>query len=234
MRRSADPLLTSPQLPLSVCLDDSATLANFYEWRGVAAAYRSARSELDGDAPTLLHGDTQSGKSHLLQALCHRTSGAVYLPLGALGDAAPDAVLEGLEASTAVAIDDLHCVTGRPDWEEYLFHLLNRARARGTPVWFASRKPPALSAELPDLSSRLASGLVWPLQSPGDDEKRAILRFRAARRGLTLPDAVARYLLARETRTLPVLLATLDRLDVASLSLKRPLTIPLVREVMGW
>jgi DnaA family protein len=30
------------------------------------------------------------------------------------------------------------------------------------------------------------------------------------------------------------LLAGLERLDAASLQLQRPLTIPLVREVMGW
>jgi DnaA family protein len=234
VNRNADSLLPSAQLPLSVGLDDGATLDNFLAWSGVAAPFAGARGALDGDAPTLLHGEAQGGKSHLLQALCHRAAGSVYLPLGAMIEYAPAAVFEGLEVSALIAIDDLHRVTGNSAWEEGLFHLINRARSAGTPLWLASRFPPAESAELPDLASRLAAGLVWSMPAPGDEEKLAILRFRAERRGLSLPETVARYLLTRERRTLQALLATLDRLDTASLSLQRPLTIPFVREVMGW
>ena len=39
---------------------------------------------------------------------------------------------------------------------------------------------------LPDLRSRLAAGLVFALPAPDDAARRAILVFRAARRGLRL------------------------------------------------
>jgi DnaA family protein len=45
---------------------------------------------------------------------------------------------------------------------------------------------------------------------------------------------VVDYLCARASRALPDLLAILDRLDSASLERKRAVTVPLVRDVMGW
>jgi DnaA family protein len=225
----------SPQLALSVSLDDAATLENFLAWEAVAAAYARASGALDGDALTLLHGEPEGGKSHLLQALCHRVPGAVYLPLGTVREYPAAAVLDGLESAALLALDDLHQVAGLEDWEEALFHLVNRARAQGCPLWLASRRPPTTpEIALADLRSRLAGGYLWALPAPGDEVKVRILQFRAERRGLRLPGAVAQYLLARETRTLASMLATLDELDRASLRSQRPLTIPFLREVMGW
>ena len=65
-----------------------------------------------------------------------------------------------------------------------------------------------------------------------EEELREILKFRAARRGLELPDAVQDYLMTRTRRSPGDLLATLARLDAASLRAKRALTVPFVREAL--
>lgn len=230
----------SPQLALPVGLEDEATLENFLTRPELAAVRAAAAVDpLRGDADEALiylHGAAEGGKSHLLQAVCHRRPGAVYLPLDALGDEVDATrLLDGLEAASLVALDGLDAVAADAAWEEGLFHLINRARSAACPLWFAARRPPgALALALPDLQSRLAGGVVYALPAPDEEAKLAILRFRARRRGLELPDAVAKYLTSRGSRSLADLLAGLERLDAASLQLKRPLTIPLVREVMGW
>jgi len=225
----------SPQLALSVGLDDAATLENLLAWDGIAAPRACAREAPRQEALTFLHGGAEGGKSHLLQGTCHRVSGAVYLPLEPLLPHAPADVFEGLEEAPLIALDDLHLAAGRASWEEALFHLINRCRPRGCALWVASRRPPAaMEIALPDLRSRLAGGVIWALPSPDDDTKIAILRFRAERRGLRLDEAVARYLLARQTRTLASMLTALERLDEASLRTQRALTIPFLRDVMGW
>ena len=234
MSSSVDAPTVTSQMSLPVSLDDAATLENFLARSELAPVLAQAKAEPDADTPTFLHGAAFSGKTHLLQGFCHRFPGAAYLPLGALIDFDAEQVLDGLETAPAVAIDGVHMIRGRGAWEEGLFHLVNRARDAACPLWFASRKPPAESVVLPDLSSRLAAGLVWALAAPNEQDRAAILQFRAKRRGLRLEDAVASYLLARETRTLPAALEALDKLDAASLSAQRPLTIPFVREVMGW
>jgi DnaA family protein len=217
-----------------VRLADEATLDTFVLRPGLealgAAAEAAGREYL-----SLVHGPAQTGKSHFLQAVCHRYRGALYLPLAELAGHPPAAVLADLEQQPLLALDDLHDVAGREDWEEALFHLVNRARAASCALWFAARRPPAeLGVRLPDLRSRLAGGVVWSLPPPDDDAKIAILTRRARHRGLRLPEAVASYLATRGDRSLDALLGVLDRLDEASLRLQRPLTIPLVREVMGW
>ena len=76
--------------------------------------------------------------------------------------------------------------------------------------------------------------MVDRLREASDEEKAAILTFRARRRGMALPPGVAAYIVSRAPRALHDLLALLDDLDRASLVRKRPLSIPFVRETMGW
>jgi DnaA family protein len=227
-------LLAAGQLSLPVSLADDSRLENFYVRPGTEVVFDAAAGA-SHDPVNYLHGGAEVGKSHLLQALCHHHPGAIYLPLSELLEFAPEAVFADLEGLPLLALDDLQLIAGRAPWEEGLFHLLNRARAAGCPLWFAATKPPSgLGIALADLSSRLAGGLLWSLASPSDEDKQAILRFRAGRRGLALSAPVSAYIVSRGSRSLSSLLALLDDLDEASLRLKRPLTIPLVREVMGW
>ena len=58
--------------------------------------------------------------------------------------------------------------------------------------------------------------------------------LRAARRGLSLATGVASYIVSRAPRAMEQLLQVLDQLDKVSLAEKRALSIPFVKEVMGW
>jgi DnaA family protein len=229
------PATASPQLALRVGLDDQATLDNFLRRDALASLLAALEQAPTAEPLSFLHGAAESGKSHLLQALCHAHPGAMYLPLGSLAGAEAGAVLQDLESAPLLALDEVQAIAGSASWEEALFHLCNRARASGCALWVAGRRPAGdLGIVLPDLRSRLAGGVTWALPPCSDTEKAAILRFRAGRRGLKLSDAVIRFLIARDSRALGDLLATLDRLDRASLQLQRPLTVPLVKDVMGW
>jgi DnaA family protein len=58
------------------------------------------------------------------------------------------------------------------------------------------------------------------------------MRARAAERGLVLPDEVIDWLLRHTRRDLSALFGVVDALDALSLELKRPITLPLVREAL--
>ncbi len=90
----------------------------------------------------------------------------------------------------------------------------------------------AINAAREDLRTRLAWGLVYQLKPLSDAEKGEHLKAEAARRGLQLSDEVVGSLLTRLPRDLYSLNALLDRLDRHSLARQRPLTLPLVREVL--
>jgi DnaA family protein len=234
MSESARRRFTSPQLSLQIALQDETTFDNFFARQSLAPLLDSLRRP-KAEALQFLHGGSSEGKSHLLQALCHATDGALYLPLAGLAAASPEDLLQDLESCALLALDDLESIAGDSQWEEALFHLINRARAAHCPLWLAARRPANdLGIQLADLRSRLAGGLTWAIVAASDDEKQRILQFRAERRGLLLPEAVVQYLCARDSRALADLMETLDLLDKASLQLQRPLTVPLVRDVMGW
>lgn len=230
------------QLPLGVRLRDDATFANYYPGANpVALGYVERLCEDDaGWTENLIYlwGAPGVGRSHLLQAAClrfeQRGEQAVYLPLTELAEHGP-ALLDGLEQCALVCLDDLQAVAGRADWEEALFHLFNRLRDVGRCLLLsAAAAPRELSVQLPDLRSRLSLALVFQLQLLSDEDKLRALQLRASRRGLQLPDDVARFILTRGSRSMSDLFALLERLDQASLQAQRKLTIPFLKEVLGW
>ena len=227
------------QLPLSVALRDDARFANFYAASNEAVIQCLQQQwQDDGDSFLFIAGHSGYGKSHLLQASCHFAEGlghtSVYLPLTEILDLGPD-LLQGLENIDLVVIDDLHCIAGDRDWQVGLFHLFNRIKDNnGRLLVAANAQPKDLNIELADLRSRMSWGIVFALQTLNDDDKCAALQLRASKRGLSLADDVARFLIAREQRDMSSLLTSLDRLDHASLASKRRLTIPFVKETLDW
>ena len=140
-----------------------------------------------------------------------------------------------MEGMGLVCLDDLHAVLGKEDWELALFHFFNRARQAGCRLLLSAvAAPRVLELDLPDLRSRLSWGVVFQLPVAGDETKQALLRFRAARRGLQMPPEVANYIVNRAPRSLGTLLQLLDQLDAASLAEQRSLSIPFVKQQLGW
>lgn len=234
--------MTPIQLPLGVRLRDDATFANYYPGANAAAlGYVERLCEADAgwtESLIYLWGGEGVGRSHLLQAAClrfeQRGEPAVYLPLAEVVEYGP-ALLDNLEQCELVCLDDLDAVAGRSDWEEALFHLFNRLRDSGRRLLLtASTSPRELPVQLADLQSRLTLALVFQLQSLSDEDKLRALQLRASRRGLHLSDEVGRFILTRGERSMSALFELLERLDQASLQAQRKLTIPFLKETLGW
>ena len=230
------------QLPLGVRLRDDATFANYYPGANAAAlGYVERLCEADAgwtESLIYLWGGEGVGRSHLLQAAClrfeQRGEQAVYLPLAEVVDYGPE-LLDGLDQAELVCLDDLDAVAGRADWEEALFHLFNRLRDAGRRLLLAATASPReLPVALPDLQSRLTLALVFQLHALSDEDKLRALQLRASRRGLHLTDEVGRFILTRGERSMSALFELLERLDQASLQAQRKLTIPFLKETLGW
>lgn len=228
------------QLTLGVSLQDDATFENFHaaaDQQALQALQAFSRSTLD-EPYIYLWGSPGSGRSHLLQAACHELqqqgAQAFYLPLTEVVDYGPQ-VLEGLDDFDLVCLDDVQAIAARADWELALFHLFNRLRDSGRRLLVTADQAPAqLPLQLADLASRLSWGLIYQLQGLSDEEKLAALKLRAKRRGFALTDEVAQYILHRSPRDMRELFVVLERLDRASLSAQRKVTIPFVKTEMNW
>jgi DnaA family protein len=231
--------VSAGQLALGVKLRDDARFDNFHGDRNAEAAGRlRAATEQHATPAIVVCGDQDTGKSHLLQAVCHRAEQdqrrAVCVSMEEFLSFGPEA-LEGLELNEVVCLDDLDRVAGQADWEEAVFHLYNRVGDQGGQMVISlSDLPTQLPFVLPDLVSRLRHGLLVQMGIYRDDDRMRILMARAEQRGLVMGGDVAGFILKRAPRSLAELLAALDKLDDNSLKAQRRLTIPFVKSVMGW
>jgi DnaA family protein len=221
------------QLPLELALADHASFGTFVAGSNEAAV-EHVRNLAQGGADTVwLWGAEGSGKSHLLQAACRAAAEAgrraMYVPLPAISPA----ILADLEHVDLLAVDDVHAVAGDLGWERPLFVILNAYLGRSGALLLAAAAPAVQCGfQLADLASRGAGAVTYRVAPLDDDDRAAALRLHAAARGLTLDAAAADFLLKRVARKMPALTEWLARLDRASLTAQRRLTIPFIRELM--
>lgn len=222
------------QLPLAVALDDHASFETFVAGANTAAV-EHARSLAAGGTDTVwLWGARGAGKTHLLQAACRAATVAQRRAMYVELPAASPAILADLEHVDLLAIDDMHAIAGDLEWERPLFVILNAFLSRSGALLLGASVPAAQCGfTIADLASRGAGAVTYRLTPLGDDERAAALRLHAAARGLALDAAAAEFLLKRVARDMVALTKWLARLDRASLSEQRRLTIPFIRELIA-
>ena len=230
----------SPQLPFDFSASEEFTYENFLvSGKNEELVNLLKVFSASPETVAFIWGAQGVGKSHLLQALCNEnevneTLQSLYLPMQKIKVFGPD-VFGSLHHMELICIDDFDLVIGDKSWEESLFEFFNRSREAGVKlVVSASNSPRGLEFALPDLASRMSWGVIYQLHELGDEEKLQALDARAAEKHMPLPPDVLNYIFQRHSRDLQSLLEVLDRLDELSLAEKRRLTIPFVRQVMGW
>jgi DnaA family protein len=229
-------MLFSPQIPLPLMPRRDSRFEDFVSGPNRAVVEALKQMPDEPGSHTFLYGGEGSGKTHLLNALCHETrerqGRAFYLALKRLPKDAI-ASLQGLETLDLVCVDDLHVIAGDEAWEEALFHCFNRIREANSRLLVSSRERlSALNIGLPDLASRLSWGLRLPLMPLEDHDKLSVISLHSNALGLGLSEEVQQYLLKRHDRSMAALIQTVDKLHQAALTSKRRITIPLAREVL--
>ncbi len=217
------------QLALTLAPPPAPALDNFFPGRNIEllALLGNLVAGRDVERSIYLWGDAGSGRSHLLHATISALGAAGLVCLHvSRGDPipAPDADLR------AVVVDDVQSLDARN--QRAFFNLYNQLRERAGIVLAAGDAPPARLKLRPELVTRLGWGLVYQVQALTDDEKALALKRHATSRSFDLPDVVIDYLLRHLSRDLPSLMSMLDALDRHSLESKRPITLPLLKELL--
>jgi len=222
--------VTHPQRLLDIRPQQIPSLDNYVAGGNVELLARlTALADADAIDQIYLWGPPGSGRSHLLRGVL-ATARAQRRPVsfseGALlGDEPVPA------PGTLVIVDDVEVLSDAA--QIALFRIFNAARPSGLALLCSGNAPPLrLAALREDLRSRIGSALIYEVQPLSDAEKAAALRQHGASRGMRIDDALIDYLLRHGRRDLPSLLAVLDALDRASLQQQRPLTLPLLREIL--
>lgn len=219
------------QLALDFAAPPLPTLDNFVTGRNAELLRNLKRLAARGGEERFFYvwGQPGSGRTHLLKgavAELHRAgASAAYVAC------APDTRFhEGLDRMDCVALDDADRLDA--DAQVAAFHLYNALRERNGALIASGSAPPVQLTLRDDLVTRLGWGLVYQVHALSDEEKMKALADFAATRGFRLLPEVGDYLLTRVQRDLPSLLSLIDALDRYSLETKRPVTVPLLRELL--
>ena len=199
------------QLLLDIQPPAQPTLENFVVGRN-AEALHSLQAAIAGNPEArfiYLWGEQGSGKSHLLSA-----------SQAAARETGPE----------LVCVDDVHTLL--PGEQIRLFDTFNQLKETGGVLITAGAAAPSQMNLRDDLATRLAWGLTYQLHPLSDAEKAQALKNHAQARSMKLPDEVLEYCLRYLRRDMPTLIATIDALDEWSLTAKRQVTLPLLKQLL--
>jgi chromosomal replication initiator protein len=173
-----------------------------------AAALEMVRSAGATFNPLLIHGGVGLGKTHLLEAVGHglRARHGGLTVIQATAEAFTNSFLDAIRTgglvpfrsrfrgAGALLVDDIHFLAAKRATQDEFLHTFNALFAGGVPIVMAADQHPRRIARLTDeLATRFLSGMVVKLDAPDLATRRAILRAKAAARGVDLPEAVLGY-----------------------------------------
>jgi len=159
--------------------------------------------------PLFLHGSVGLGKTHLLQAICHRLMERrpdmriLYLSCETFTNHFVTAVANGELDSfrfryrhvDVLLIDDIHFLASRERTQEEFFHTFNTLYNANKQIILSSDSNPA---EIPTLEERLVSrfkwGVVAKIEQPVYETRVAIIARKGRVHGAIFPDEVVRFL----------------------------------------
>lgn len=177
-----------------------------------------------GERSVYMWGESGAGKTHLLHALAQLPH-TRYIPADAEEEQfwySPDVDL--------YLLDDCEQLPAASQIDA--FALFNEARANGAFFVAAGNHPPMILNLREDLRTRLGWGLIYHVVGLSDEDKIDALERSAQSQGISISSNILAYLITHHQRDMRSLNDLLTELDHYSLETKRPITLPLLRELL--
>ena len=163
----------------------------------------------------LIYGDKGCGKTHLAHTFSDNILQAESLTEGDILQLPMRSVVENVEQVSS---------------EQILFHLYNHALANNKQIVFTARVLPEF--HIADLQSRFNAMPQIKILPPDDLLMSAVLCKLFSERQVTVDADVIAYLLKHLQRTFVAMEKVVEIADQLSLSQKRAITIPLIKEAL--
>ena len=186
----------------------------------------------------IINGAEGSGKSFLMQAICNELSSSgkqfAFIPMNKAINMGVE-IFQNLASLDAVCIDDLQLILSREEWETALFNLINECQQSNCSLILSFGGNQSLEdiTQLPDLLSRIKRMEFMKLQAVQDEFLNQALDFVSQQLDINLEKAELEFLLKHQTREFSILVDNLISLDKQAASLKRKITIPLIKETLN-
>ncbi len=219
------------QIPLALEMRPVMGRAHFLIGPSNQAAVQWIDRWPDWSAPLLfLSGPAASGKTHLA-AMWQDKAQAVSLR--------PETLMtQGAEALAAqgrhLVLEGVDAWFGAPEAETALFHLYNIFKEEGRSFLCTGRMTPSQAEfSIADLASRFRAAPLAEIRPPDEVLLASVLIKLFSDRQLRVGNDVIRYLLPRMERSFSAARDIVMHADRVALAQKRPISVPLLRGIMG-
>lgn len=175
-------------------------------------AHAAARAVADNPGhsynPLYIYGESGLGKTHLLYAIAnsiHQNKpglSVVYVKGDTFTNELIQAIREGrnqefrdkYRSADVFLMDDVQFIAGRDSTQEEMFHTFNTLYEDKKQIVFTADRPPKEMLRLEDrLKTRFEWGLLADIQPPDYETRMAIIKNKAIRMGVELPEEVLIY-----------------------------------------
>ncbi|MDO4517226.1 MAG: chromosomal replication initiator protein DnaA [Bacillota bacterium] len=192
-----------------------------------AAAMAVAEHPAESYNPLFIYGESGLGKTHLLYAIAHTIHNAhpdykiVYIRGDAFTNELIRAIREGknqefrdkYRSADVFLMDDVQFIAGRDSTQEEMFHTFNNLYEEKKQIVFTSDRPPKEMLRLEDrLKTRFEWGLLADIQPPDYETRVAIIKNKAIRMGVELPEEVLTYVAENITSNVRQIEGTVNKI----------------------
>ncbi len=131
-------------------------------------------------------------------------------------------------------IDDIQLIAGKPSTQEEFFHTFDSLFVENKQIIITSDKPPREMKNLTErLISRFESGLIADIQSPDIELRMAIIKNKAAKMKIDVPNDVVTYLADRLKNNVRQIEGSLKKLSALSLLTGTPITLEVAKSAVA-
>lgn len=214
-----------------------------------AASMAVANNPIDNEYnPLFIHGPSGLGKTHLLNAIMNRmrehnpAAKIVYVK----GDDFTNKLIEAITNKTtaefrntfrtvdALLIDDVQFIAGKESTQEEFFHTFNAIYEEGGQIILASDRPPREMATLEDrLQNRFESGILADIQPPNLELRIAIMKDKAAKKGVDISYDILNYLAENLTSNVRQLEGAINKICAQSFLINTPISLEMAKTAVA-
>ncbi len=215
-----------------------------------AACFRIAENPgTEGYNPLFICGPTGMGKTHLLNAVGNHIREKYphmricYVSAERFLNECISSIRRGemekfraryREKCDILLMDDIYFLGRGEAVQEEFFHTLNDFFEKGRQVVVASDRMPKDIKGLEDrIRTRLEWGLIADIQMPDMETRVAILRYKAERRGLRIPEDAVNYIARISKRSIRELEGNLNKIKMFSELQGLEINLELVKRVLS-
>lgn len=183
-------------------------------------------------------GYNGTGKTHLLLASCEYAQrlnlNYQFIDLAKIIEMPTD-ILSGMTSADVVCIDNLQNVEDNPQWQRAVFDVINQfiEYDRRMLIFSCSKAVNDMEYSLLDLQTRLNWGINFNIKPLNDEDKLAALKKQLDLRSIPINDDALSFMLKRVSRNMHELSTIIAAIDEETLSSKRKVTIPFIKQTLS-